>query len=87
MLYFIEEKLIQVIAELKKRKVSGAVGVRFFYSLLKIRAMADVEGFGLPDHFGDRRGTGIAQKHGALGSVTEGSRKPASGGYGSCTED
>jgi len=35
--YFIEEKLIQEIAELIKRKVSGAVGVRFFYSLLKIQ--------------------------------------------------
>ncbi|MCK5206196.1 MAG: hypothetical protein KAR15_20080, partial [Desulfobacterales bacterium] len=82
--YFIEEKLIQVIAELKKWKVSGTVGVRFFYSLLKIR---DVESFGLPDHFGDRRGTGIAQKHGVLGSVAEGSRKPASTGSGSSTED
>ena len=36
-LYFLEEKLIQIIAELKKWKVSGTVGVRFFYSLLKIK--------------------------------------------------
>jgi len=43
-LYFIEEKLIQVIAELKKWRVSGAVGVRFFYSLLKIRDMASFGG-------------------------------------------
>ena len=41
---FIEEKLIQVIAELKKWRVSGAVGVRFFYSLLKIRDMASFGG-------------------------------------------
>jgi len=35
--YFIEEKLIQGIAELIKRKMLGVVGVRFFYSLLKTR--------------------------------------------------
>jgi len=51
------------------------------------RALPDVESFGLPDHFGDRRGTGIAQKHGVLGSVAEGRRKLASGGHGSSTED
>jgi hypothetical protein len=31
-----------------------------------------VEAFGFPDHFGDGRGAGIAQKHSVLGSVTEG---------------
>ncbi len=40
--YFIEERLIQGIAELMKRKVSGAVGVRFFYSLLKAMVMTGI---------------------------------------------
>jgi len=40
--YFIEEKLIQGIAEFIKRKVSWAVGVRFFYSLLKVRVMTGI---------------------------------------------
>ena len=35
--YFIEERLIQEIAEKKNRGCRGAVGVRFFYSLLKLR--------------------------------------------------
>ena len=39
MFYFIEEKSIQGIAEQAKWKVSGTVGVRFFYSLLKITGM------------------------------------------------
>jgi len=34
--YFIREKVIQGTAERIKRKVSGAVGVRIFYNLLKI---------------------------------------------------
>ena len=34
--------------------------------------LPDVKGFGLPDHIGDRRGTGIAQKHGVLGFMTQG---------------
>ena len=42
MVNFIEEKLIQGIAEQAKWKVSGTVGVRFFYSLLKIRGMAKI---------------------------------------------
>jgi hypothetical protein len=32
---FIEESMIQPIAELRKRKVFGVAGVRFFYGLLK----------------------------------------------------
>ena len=37
--YIIREKVIQGTAERIKRKVSGAVGVRYFYNLLKILDM------------------------------------------------
>jgi len=37
--YIIRKKVIQGIAERIKRKMSGAVGVRFFYNLLKIGDM------------------------------------------------
>ncbi len=33
--------------------------------------MPDVEAFGFPDHYGDGRGAGIAQKHSVLGPVAE----------------